>query len=63
MSVGEKSDQKVLHKVLLSDYDLAHLKGQHVHEGALLLDPVIEFLDVYTFHITLFFTIFATKQS
>ena len=41
MPVGEKADQKVLHKVLLSDDDLAHLKGQHVHEGTFLLDSVI----------------------
>ena len=62
MSVGEKSDQKVLHQLFLSDDDLAHLKGQHIHEGAFLLDPVIEFLDVYTFHIILFLLFLQSKQ-
>ncbi len=41
MSVRQKPDQKIFHKVFLSDDDLAHLKGQHVHKGTLLLDPVI----------------------
>ena len=55
MPVGEESDEQVLHQLLLPDDDLAHLKGQHVHESALLLDAVIQFFDVNTFHLMCFF--------
>ena len=54
MSVGEQTDQKVLDELFLTDNDLAHLKGQHVHEGTFLLDPVVQFFDVNAFHVMSF---------
>ena len=50
VSVGEKAYEEILHQMLLSDYDLVHLHCQDVHEGALPLDAVIQFFDVYALH-------------
>ena len=55
MSISQQADQQVFHKLLLTDYDLPHLKRQHVDKRALTLDPVVQFFDVHIFHLYVFF--------
>ena len=51
VSAGEHSYHQILDQMLLSDYDLAHLKRKKIDERTFLLNALIEFLYVYTFHI------------
>ena len=50
VSISQETNEKVLHKLLLADNDLSHLKGKKVHEGAFLLDPLIQFFYIDTVH-------------
>ena len=51
MAIGEKCDFEILHEVFLTDYHLSHFERKDVYECALFLDLLVEFFDVYTFHI------------
>ena len=46
VSVCEQTYQKILHKSLLAYNHLSHLQGQHIHEGAFLLDAVVQFFNI-----------------
>ena len=50
MTIGEKADQKVLHKLFLTNDDLIHLHRQEIHKGAFPLNAVVQFFYVYAFH-------------
>ena len=54
MSVGQEGYHQVFYELLLAYYDLAHFEREDINEFAFFLYAVVEFLDVYTFHIVWF---------
>ena len=57
MAVREKAYQEVVHEVLLTDDNLPHLQGKEVYKRTFVLDTLVEFLNVYTFHFIVYFCI------
>ena len=51
MAAAEKTNQEIVHQMLLAHDDLTHLQGEEIYELALFLDSFVELANVNGFHI------------
>ena len=50
MTIGEKSNKKVLDELFLTNNDFIHLHSQQIDKRALLLNTIVQFFYVYALH-------------